>query len=103
LKNKTQDRFTVSPDYRLCQGYWAAIAKHLAAEARPWSSTVPLAAKARIALLPKSQAMTGRPKPFSVDDGQNPFMSRVEGTQINFNDWGTGQPVVFRHGWPLTL
>ena len=23
-------------------------------------------------------------------------------TQINFNDWGTGQPIVFSYGWPLS-
>lgn len=30
-----------------------------------------------------------------------PFITTRDATQIHYNDWGAGEPVVLVHGWPL--
>ena len=30
------------------------------------------------------------------------IVTTKDGTQIFYRDWGTGQPIVFHHGWPLS-
>jgi non-heme chloroperoxidase len=31
-----------------------------------------------------------------------PYATLRDGTQVFYRDWGSGQPVVFHHGWPLS-
>ena len=31
-----------------------------------------------------------------------PAITTQDGTEIFYKDWGSGQPIVFSHGWPLS-
>ncbi|WP_227419462.1 alpha/beta fold hydrolase [Roseitranquillus sediminis] len=37
-----------------------------------------------------------------LENTHMPKVKSKDGAQIFYKDWGTGQPVVFSHGWPLT-
>src|SRR4051812_8382383 len=38
----------------------------------------------------------------SHGDNQMPTITTKDGVEIFYKDWGTGQPIVFSHGWPLS-
>src|SRR5660398_198150 len=48
-----------------------------------------------------STVMVGRRAELSLGK-RMPTVTTSDGVEIFYKDWGSGQPVVFSHGWPLT-
>jgi non-heme chloroperoxidase len=42
------------------------------------------------------------PSPFSEGTDTMNRLTTKDGTEIYYKDWGSGQPIVFSHGWPLS-
>jgi non-heme chloroperoxidase len=62
------------------------------------------AAAATVAAMPAVAQTSAGDRTHSDSDsksGSGHFMTR-DGAQIFYKDWGTGQPIVFHHGWPLS-
>ena len=47
-------------------------------------------------------APTAAPRTAATRTPGTGFVTAADGAQIFYKDWGSGQPIVFSHGWPLT-
>ena len=54
-----------------------------------------------IAAIGPSEAATAMPSKESTTMSRNTVTTK-DGSHIFYKEWGTGQPIVFHHGWPLS-
>jgi non-heme chloroperoxidase len=73
---------------------------HQASRRNIMTASLGLAAAASLQVAPSAQAASQSSS--GAKTMSSSTITTKDGTQIFYKDWGTGQPIIFHHGWPLS-